>query len=305
MATIGETLSEARRRRGLSIEDVAHETHVRPNLIRSIEDDDFSAFPSVAYAKSFIRNYGDFLEVELESAMAALNSGVALPFGDHELAGEMQATMEKDRRMRFSPGRRARRRVEKPGGAPVFLNLVLAVLIGALLVFYFFGYDAETPDEAKTEIARGLNQANPFAEKVESEPAGDGGEGGDSGASGLPPNPLRAAGVESEANRAAAAGEPASDIEKPAVDWRVEEEAPRSLAGREGESGGLKARTLPGLSLEDPLTDLPPRFDLDLPEIEAADETADSDIEDPVPSSDDSEGEEAEPLRAVPVAASE
>ena len=78
MPTIGQKLGKARRSRDLSIEDVAHETRIHPNMILCIEEDDFSHFPSVAYAKSFIRKYSDYLEVDISSEMSALNSGCLL-----------------------------------------------------------------------------------------------------------------------------------------------------------------------------------------------------------------------------------
>lgn len=170
MPTIGQTLGEERIARGLSIEDAAHETRIPPGLIFSIEEDDFSQFPSVAYARSFIRKYSEYLEVDLSSAMEALNSGTTGKIGDNELMGEMKKTISKDRRFRseYRP-KSYRRRLEKPGGAPLFLNFILGSLLVGLGVFYFLGYNAPSPEEAKSEITRGLQKANPFSGKVADE----------------------------------------------------------------------------------------------------------------------------------------
>lgn len=158
MPTIGQKLGETRREKGLTVNDVAHETRIHPNMILSIEEDDFSKFPSVAYAKSFIRKYSDHLGVDLSAAMEHLNSGTTVRLGDNELMGEMKKTIKKD--SLFHLERRpkgARRRTEKPGGAPLFLNFILFALIAALAIFYFLGYNASTIDQAKSDIATGLN----------------------------------------------------------------------------------------------------------------------------------------------------
>ncbi len=115
METIGQKLGEARRQGGLSLEDVAHETHIHSNVLRHIEEDDFSTFPSVAYARSFIRNYADFLEVDVSSALHALSSGTVVRLGENELMDEMKKTIKKDHRFRLQRHPKAvRRTLEKP-----------------------------------------------------------------------------------------------------------------------------------------------------------------------------------------------
>jgi cytoskeletal protein RodZ len=156
MPTIGEKLEETRLRHGYTVDDVAHETRIHPNMIIRIEEDDFSQFPSVAYAKSFIRKYSEHLGVDLGDAMEALNAGV-MRLGDNELMGEMKKTIHKDRRFRLERTPKAlRRRSDKPAGAPLFLNLVLGTLIVSLGLFYFLGYNAPTAQKAKEDIARSL-----------------------------------------------------------------------------------------------------------------------------------------------------
>lgn len=158
MPTIGQKLGETRREKGLTVNDVAHETRIHPNMILSIEEDDFSKFPSVAYAKSFIRKYSDHLGVDLSAAMEHLNSGTTVRLGDNELMGEMKKTIKKDSLFRLERRPKgARRRTEKPGGAPLFLNFILFALIAALAIFYFLGYNASSIDQAKSDIATGLN----------------------------------------------------------------------------------------------------------------------------------------------------
>lgn len=152
MPTIGQKLEQTRLGLGLTVEDVAHETRIHPGMIRSIEADDFSRFPSVAYAKSFIRKYSGHLGLDLEGAMDALNSGVVRVDESDLMGGMGRGGGKKARRLRslWAGPRRARRAV------PWLLNLVLVSLSGALGIFYFLGYHAPTPERAKEDIARSL-----------------------------------------------------------------------------------------------------------------------------------------------------
>lgn len=164
MPTIGQKLRGTRREKGLTIQDVAHATRIHPNMLLSIEEDDFSQFPSVAYAKSFIRKYSEHLGIDLSAAMEPLNSGLLVRIEDNELMGELRNTRPKSRFLRFRRRpKNARRRVEKPGGAPLFLNFILLALISSLGIFYFLGYNAGSIEEAKSDIAAGLNL--PYAPK--------------------------------------------------------------------------------------------------------------------------------------------
>ena len=170
MPTIGKKLEETRLRHGYTVDDVAHETRIHPNMIIRIEEDDFSQFPSVAYAKSFIRKYSEHLGVDLGDALETLNAGV-MRLGDNELMGEMKKTIHKDRRFRLERTPKAlRRRGHKPTGAPLFLNLVLGTLIVSLGLFYFLGYNAPTAQKAKEDIARSLGIELPPAAPVANQP---------------------------------------------------------------------------------------------------------------------------------------
>jgi cytoskeletal protein RodZ len=54
--TVGETLSHARRERGLSVEDVAADTRIRATVISAIEADRFDLCGGTVYARGHIRS---------------------------------------------------------------------------------------------------------------------------------------------------------------------------------------------------------------------------------------------------------
>jgi cytoskeleton protein RodZ len=62
---LGRKFQEARKARNLSLEEAARLTRIRQSRLAEIEADDFSNFPSLAYAKGFLQIYGKFLEVDV------------------------------------------------------------------------------------------------------------------------------------------------------------------------------------------------------------------------------------------------
>ena len=63
---IGSTLKQRREARHLSIAQVAEQTRIRPHYLQALENDDLSAIPSMAQARGFLRNYSEFLGLNLD-----------------------------------------------------------------------------------------------------------------------------------------------------------------------------------------------------------------------------------------------
>jgi cytoskeletal protein RodZ len=74
-ASFGQMLLAAREKRGLSIEDAAHETRIPAQRLRYLESDNIAAFGSLTYARSFIRQYSDFLGVDASRMLEELPEG--------------------------------------------------------------------------------------------------------------------------------------------------------------------------------------------------------------------------------------
>lgn len=74
-ATFGQMLSAAREKRGLSIEDAAHETRIPAQRLRYLESGNIAAFGSMTYARSFMRQYSDFLGVDASPMLEELPEG--------------------------------------------------------------------------------------------------------------------------------------------------------------------------------------------------------------------------------------
>src|SRR5437868_6713260 len=62
---LGRKFQEARKARAISLEEAARLTKIRQSRLAELEADDFSNFPSLAYAKGFLQIYGKFLNVDV------------------------------------------------------------------------------------------------------------------------------------------------------------------------------------------------------------------------------------------------
>jgi cytoskeletal protein RodZ len=68
---LGKKFQEARQARNLTLDEAARLTKIRPSRLAEIEADDFSQFPSLAYAKGFLLIYGKFLDVDVSPYLEA------------------------------------------------------------------------------------------------------------------------------------------------------------------------------------------------------------------------------------------
>ncbi len=75
---LGKKFQEARTERKLTLDEAARMTKIRPSRLAEIEADDFSQFPSLAYAKGFLIIYGKFLDVDVTPYMEAFEGSDAV-----------------------------------------------------------------------------------------------------------------------------------------------------------------------------------------------------------------------------------
>jgi cytoskeletal protein RodZ len=72
--SIGQKLAAARKRRDLTVEDVAHETRIHVATLRHLEADDYSHFANYTYARSFLSMYGQHLGIEMTDYLKEFRS---------------------------------------------------------------------------------------------------------------------------------------------------------------------------------------------------------------------------------------
>ena len=74
MEGLGKKLKEARLTRGLTLDEAGRLTKIRPGRLEEIENEDFSQFASLAYAKGFLLIYGKFLHVDVTPYLEAFET---------------------------------------------------------------------------------------------------------------------------------------------------------------------------------------------------------------------------------------
>lgn len=75
---IGAELRKERESRGWTLRDVAHRTRIPAQTIEKLEANDYREFPSPAYAKSFLAQYSEHLEVDADDWLEAFEVGNSL-----------------------------------------------------------------------------------------------------------------------------------------------------------------------------------------------------------------------------------
>src|ERR1043165_9218887 len=78
MEGLGKKLQEAPRKRGLTQNEGGRMTKIRPAQLQEIENEDFSQFASLAYAKGFLLIYGKFLDVDVTPYLEAFETSQTL-----------------------------------------------------------------------------------------------------------------------------------------------------------------------------------------------------------------------------------
>ena len=74
MEGLGRKLQEARLARNLTLDEAGRMTKIRPGRLQEIENEDFSQFASLAYAKGFLLIYGKFLDVDVSPYLEAFET---------------------------------------------------------------------------------------------------------------------------------------------------------------------------------------------------------------------------------------
>ncbi len=90
MFAIGDSLREARTRRGLSSADVQKGIRIRERYLTALEEERWELLPGEAYAKGFLRTYAEFLGLDGNLYIDEYNARIAVhddePLVPHTLA---------------------------------------------------------------------------------------------------------------------------------------------------------------------------------------------------------------------------
>ena len=150
---LGKKFQEARVARGLTLDEAARMTKIRPSRLAEIEADDFSQFPSLAYAKGFLLIYGKFLDVDVSPYLDAFETSSQVTVDGYSYLQEEPAP--KLRRERAPVIRRPKPSRSSPWPLVV---AVAAIVLGFLLMRLFLNIQRLAP---RTEQRVGVAEASP------------------------------------------------------------------------------------------------------------------------------------------------
>ncbi len=84
--TVGQRLKRERESRYLSLEKAAEETRIRRIYLQALEADDYSAMPSAAQGRGFLRNYAAYLDIDVDNLIAEIQRN---PIENVEVSGPL------------------------------------------------------------------------------------------------------------------------------------------------------------------------------------------------------------------------
>ena len=129
---LGKRFQDARLARGLTLDEAARMTKIRPSRLAEIEAEDFSQFPSLAYAKGFLQIYGKFLDVDVTPYLEAFETSGDVTVDGYSYLQETPAPTP----VRPPTVRRRPERVSSPasaaGGRPSIMPLVIGIAVVAI-----------------------------------------------------------------------------------------------------------------------------------------------------------------------------
>lgn len=130
MFEIGDTLREARIRKGLTIKDVEDVLKIRAKYVQALEQDDFEVIPGPTFVKAFLRTYGEFLGLDTDILVGEYVSRFDTSRG--EPPGPL-------------PRRAARPKTRPPRRHPNYVVVGVAAVIVILVLIFLVGRRGEEP----------------------------------------------------------------------------------------------------------------------------------------------------------------
>lgn len=120
MEGLGKKLQEARLARNLTLDEAGRMTKIRPGRLQEIENEDFSEFASLAYAKGFLLIYGKFLDVDVTPYLEAFETSESMTVDGYAYLQDNPAP---------APSRQVVVRPHRGGGRGSFLPFVIGVIV--------------------------------------------------------------------------------------------------------------------------------------------------------------------------------
>lgn len=120
MTKIGKVLSDARKHKKFTLDDVHKFVKIHPKFLKALEEGDYEVFSNEIHAKGFLKNYAEFLELDVDRILALWRREYGDKFG-----------IESSKNFK----------VKKLDSAKLVVTPGLILTIASIfLIFGFFGY---------------------------------------------------------------------------------------------------------------------------------------------------------------------
>lgn len=146
MADIGQILKNARKEKGLTLDDLQQTTKIQKRYLIAIEEDNFDSLPGKFYVRAFIKQYAETVGLNAEELLADLDAT--------NNAEEEQTKVEAKTRTE------AVKREEKPTSPLIekliryLPTIIIVLIVGAILgTIYIFAWGDRNKNES-TQIAQ-------------------------------------------------------------------------------------------------------------------------------------------------------
>ena len=154
-AGIGARLRGARERSGLTVADAARKLHLDPEILQTLEMEDFSALGAPIYVKSYLSRYAGLLGESAEELQELLSSAVVIPEPDLTRIPHVNAA-----------GSRLAAR-----SATVVIVLLAALLVVSALWWGWSRWHKHTPLFGQSAVARHETAPHPAQRPAAAVPA--------------------------------------------------------------------------------------------------------------------------------------
>ena len=130
--TAGTKLRRARTQRHLSLQDAARATKIQIAQLQDLENDDYSNFANLAYARGFLVSYGRYLHLDTRPYMDAFSDANAFGLNDYQYLSDRPVAEYR------APQRQWRKRRQASARQVVALAASFVVLAAAVFGFYVY-----------------------------------------------------------------------------------------------------------------------------------------------------------------------
>ena len=147
---VGDILRKERERQRMTIPEIEEGTSIRASYIEAIESGEYDKMPGRVYAKGFIKNYANFLNLNGDEIVKQFMSEVSPPA---EVVEQTKDVTPESKGKNFSFSANGRR-LEEVSSRFSSNHLVAAIVALAVLVGGFFYFKGSGTEVAQSDVAK-------------------------------------------------------------------------------------------------------------------------------------------------------